>query len=64
MEAGRGFSDTLLVGFDFAKGSDKAVCVIGRRRMNESLEIVNAFQGQEAKELYDKLVTVKEEKNE
>ena len=64
MEAGRGFSDTLLVGFDFTKGSDETVCVVGRRRMNESVEILNAFQGQDAKELYDKLVTMKEKKNE
>lgn len=27
--------------------------------MNQSVEIINAFQGKEAKELYEKLVTPK-----
>lgn len=62
MEADRGFSDTLLVGFDFVKGTDEMMCVVGRRRVDESIEIVNVFQGQEAKELYDKLVNMKHTK--
>lgn len=51
--------DTILVGFDNARG-DNPVLIIGRRRPNESLEIVNAFQGDEAVELYTRLVTKKE----
>ena len=29
--------------------------------MNQSVEIINAFQGNEARELYEKLVTKKKE---
>lgn len=43
-------NDTLLISIS------GDVLVIGRKRPNESVEIVNAFQGEEAKELYSKLV--------
>ena len=55
-------SDTLLVSISFSE-KDKGVLVVGRKRKNQSVEIVNAFQGEEALELYKKLVT-KKEKNE
>ena len=54
-------SDTLLVSISF---SDKDTgVVVGRKRKNQSVEIVNAFQGEEALELYKKLVTQKEKNN-
>lgn len=49
--------DTLLVSIDFSHGTDTGVLVIGRKRPNQSVEVVNAFQGKEAMELYKKLVT-------
>ena len=49
--------DTLLVG----RSGD--VLVVGRKRMNESVEIVNAFQGEEAAELYKRLITKKDIEN-
>ena len=52
--------DTILVGFNAAHGEDQAVLIIGRRPVGEALDIVNAFQGDEAVELYKKLVTKKE----
>ena len=52
-------SDTLLVSISFSE-KDKGVLVVGRKRKNQSVEIVNAFQGEEALELYKKLVTQKE----
>lgn len=57
-------SDTILVGWDYSKGNETSVLIVGRKRMNQSVEIINAFQGKEAEELYQKLVTVKEDKNE
>ena len=51
-------SDTLLVGFDFTNGKDKTVLIVGRKRPNHSVDIINAFEGQEALDLYKKLVTV------
>ena len=52
-------SDTLLVSISFSD-KDTGVLVVGRKRKNQSIEIVNAFQGDEALELYKKLVTKKE----
>ena len=56
-------SDTLLVSISFSD-KDTGVLVGGRKRKNQSIEIVNAFQGDEALELYKKLVTQKEKNNE
>lgn len=51
-------SDTFLVGVDFTK-EENGVLIVGRKRMNESVDIINAFQGQEAWDLYQKLITAK-----
>ena len=56
-------SDTLLVSISFSD-KDTGVLIAGRKRKNQSIEIVNAFQGDEALELYKKLVTQKEKSNE
>ena len=48
-------TDTLLIGFDFTHGKDNTVLIVGRKRPNQSVDIVNAFQGEEAEELYKKL---------
>jgi hypothetical protein len=52
--------DTILVGVDFANNGDTGVLIVGRKRMNQSVEIINAFQGEEAKELYKRLTTKKD----
>ncbi len=49
-------SDTLLVGFDNKHG-DIAVLIVGRKEPGEKVQIINQFQGKEAKELYQKLST-------
>ena len=51
--------DSILVSVDFSNKNDTGVRVVVRKRMNQSVEIINAFQGKEAKELYEKLVTPK-----
>ena len=56
-------SDTLLVSISFSD-KDTGVLVVGRKRKNQSIEIVNAFKGDDALELYKKLVTKKEKNNE
>lgn len=56
-------SDTLLVSISFSD-KDTGVLVVGRKRKNQSIEIINAFQGEEALDLYKKLVTKKEQKHE
>ena len=53
-------SDTFLVSFDYTNG-DIPVLIVGRRGKELEIDIVNAFNGDEAKELYQRL-TGKEEK--
>lgn len=55
--------DTLLIGFDFTRGEDVGVLIVGRRDNKGVTDIINAFQGKEARELYEKLVTKKEVSN-
>lgn len=56
-------SDTLLVSISFSD-KDTGVLIVGRKRKSQSIEIVNAFQGDEALEIYKKLVTKKEQNHE
>ena len=49
-------NDCILVSVDF-NHPDMKVMVVGRKRPNESVEIINALQGQEAEDLYLKLIT-------
>lgn len=48
-----------LVSWDFNHGEDKDIVLIGER-VNGNLNIINAFQGQEARDIYKKLSTAKE----
>lgn len=52
--------DSLIIGYDFTNGKDKEILIVGRKRMNQSVEIINAFQGEEAKEIYNRLTTKSE----
>lgn len=51
--------DTLIVSIDFSHGEDVGVLLVGRRVNKDHTEIVNAFQGAEARDLYTKLITKK-----
>lgn len=50
-------NECLLVSVDFTKGIDSGVLIVGRQK-NEKVDIVNAFQGQEAADIYQKLITI------
>lgn len=52
-------NDTLLVCLDFSKGRDVGVLIVGRKKPNQSVEVINAFQGEEALRMYDLLVKKK-----
>ena len=49
--------DTILVSVDFTNGKDLSVMVVGRKRPNQTVEIINALRGKEAEDSYSKLVT-------
>lgn len=53
-------NECLLVGVDFTNGKDVGVLIVGRQKPGHNVEIVNAFQGEEAYDLYLKLITKKE----
>lgn len=53
-------TDSVLVGFDYTNGVDNSVLIVGKKRPNQSVEIINAFQGAEAEELWKKLTVKKE----
>ena len=41
------------------QSNDIPILIVGKKRLNQSVEIINAFQGDEAIELYNRLTTVK-----
>lgn len=55
----KSLADTLLVSINASTNGDETVLLVGRKRLNESVEIVNAFQGKDAMDLYEQLITVK-----
>lgn len=42
----------------------ESILVVGEKRKNQSVEIINAFSGAEATELWNKLITKREKTNE
>lgn len=47
--------ETLLVGYSTTGNEETAILTVGKKRKNQSVEIINAIQGPEATELYKKL---------
>lgn len=52
-------NDSVIVSWDFSHGKDAGVLIVGRQ-VDGQVEIINAYQGEEAKSLYQKLVFLKE----
>ena len=50
-------ADTIIVSYDNSNGKDHTVLVVGRKRANQSVEIINALRGDEAEEMYRRLTT-------
>lgn len=50
-------NESLIIGVDFSKRDD-GVLIVGRQK-NGEVAIINAFQGKEAFDIYEKLITVK-----
>lgn len=49
----------VVVSWDFSHDSDKGVLIVGRQ-IKKEMKVINAFQGQEARDIYEKLITKKE----
>jgi hypothetical protein len=51
----------LIVSWDFSHAQDKHILLVGRKTPRADVEVINAFQGKEAHDIYEKLITVKKE---
>lgn len=51
-------TDSVIVSWDLSHGKDVGVLLVGKQ-LNGRVEIINAFQGEEAYELYRKLTVQK-----
>ena len=51
----------VIVSWDFSHDGDKHILLVGRKTPKHDVEVINAFQGEEAHEIYEKLMTVKKE---
>ena len=47
---------SLLVGYSFSDNGDIPVLIVGKKNPRQSVEVINAFEGDEAVELFKKLV--------
>lgn len=54
------FAECLLVSIDYNLDKDNTVLIVGKKTRKKDVEIINAFQGEEAKELYLRLIEKKE----
>lgn len=54
----KSFTDSIIIGYD-QKEDGNTVLIVGRKGPKQAVEIINAFQGEEAKELYERLITKK-----
>ncbi len=50
--------DNFLVGVDFSRGPDVGILIVGKKN-GDQVDLINFFQGDEAYNLYKKLVTKK-----
>lgn len=50
-------TDTVIISIDWNDETNTGVLVVGRKRVNKSVDIINAFSGDEAKKIYQRLIT-------
>ena len=53
-------TNSVVVAFDHDEKRDNAVLIVGQKNAKVDIQIINAFSGDEAKELWKKLTTKKE----
>ena len=51
--------DSILVSVDFSNKDGTGVLIVGRKRMNQSVLIINALQREETREIYENLIPEK-----
>lgn len=53
-------TDSIIIGYDTGANNDNTVLIVGRKEPGQVVNVINAFQGAEAEELYKRLITKKE----
>ena len=53
-------TSSVIVAFDYKADKDHAILLVGQKNPKIDISIINAFEGEEAKELWEKLTTKKE----
>lgn len=48
-------TQSVLVGYDCTNGVDKSTLIVGQKKPNKPIKILNSFFGKEAEELWNKL---------
>lgn len=56
-------SEAVVVSIDYSESEDNGILLVGRKKGKGPIEIINAFQGPEALDIYKKLVTAEENDN-
>lgn len=51
-------ASSFIIGYDFSRGNDVGVLIVGKRLPNGETKIINAFQGDDAYDMYMRLTTV------
>lgn len=51
-------TEVLMASFDLTHGPDNRLCIVGKKD-GKAITIVNAFQGQQAEDIFKLLTTVK-----
>lgn len=49
---------SLIIGYDFSN-KDEGVLIVGRKTQNQEVDIINAFQGKEAANIFAQLIAKK-----
>lgn len=52
-------TESILVSVTYDTDNKVNLMVVGKKRPNESVDIINAFQGEDAARLYNELITKK-----
>lgn len=52
-------TDAVVVSWDFSHDRDKHILLVGRKTSGVDIKVINAFQGEEAHAIYEKLTTKK-----
>ena len=53
-------TESVIVAYDYTNGVDKALLLVGKKKPNETMEVINAFAGKEAADIWATLTTKKE----